>query len=270
MRGMELTDVIQPNLCLAFIPIYCLSSFFGIMPVTLHFSWKDCRSLRSYIPMTSSILRVIFAILLLIFTTFHGISAPIYVVQTSLPEWYPKGIFVRKSFFANESTIDPNSDTNQSLIMKILYPILVTLTSISIRTVAICSMRKGLKNFFKKINEADRFLRQMENFENVVNTRAHLFYSVGLCCFFFIMSVPIHLNYLVTAILLNNRYGLMWCITLVWSTMAGFCGDILFSFCAYLIRVRFKVINVTLCSIKTDEKNYDKFHQTTGYEGIIE
>ncbi|KAK7576188.1 hypothetical protein V9T40_012474 [Parthenolecanium corni] len=240
------------------------------MPDTLQFSWKDCGSLRSHIPMTSSIFRVIFATILVIFTILYGISAPLYIVQTNLPEWYPKGIFVRKSFFANESTIEPSTDTYQSLIMKILYPILITLASISIRTAAIFSMRKGLKNFFTKIEQADRFLKRMENFENVVNTRSHLLYSVGLCCFFLIMSIPIHFNYLLTAIWLNNRYGLMWCIAMVWSVMTGFCGDILFSFCAYLIRIRFKVINMTLGNIRTDETNFHAtFHPTSGYEGII-
>lgn len=267
---MKLTNKIRPNLRAAFIPIYCLSSFFSILPVTLHFGWRDCISPRAHIPMMSGPFRAIFATIVLILTILHGISAPIYVVQTSMPESFPKSIFVRKSLFANESTIDPNSDTKQSLIMKILYPVLVAMTGISVRTLAICSLRKGLKDFFAKIDSADQFLGHIKNFEKAVNTKAHLQYSVALCCYFLIAGLPIQGNYLLSAILLNNRYGVAWCFALAWSTMTGFCGDILFSYCAYLIRVRFKVVNAALCSIRTDDNCfYTELKLATGYEGII-
>lgn len=242
----------MPDICLAFLPVYFLSSAFGIMPLKYQFGKK--KMTRNEPPMELSIFKLITAIILLLVTIVHGISAPLYVLHTSLPELYRDGMFAFESFVDGNETLH-DRETKQSLIMKILNPLLITLMSISARIVAIFSLRTGLRQFFRDVKEADKFLIHIKSYESMVNTKNHLSYSIGLCVSFILLSFPINTFYLISVSELNNRFGVIWCGILVWSNLTGFCSDILFVFCAYLIRLRFKVIIVTLSSL-IEEENY--------------
>lgn len=252
-----------PDICLSFVPIYFLSSAFGIMPFKYQFGKK--KSTQNQPPMELSVMKLIIAVILLVITIVHGVSAPLYVLHTSLPNIYGDGLF------ASEQVIDVNStlhdrETKQSLIMKILNPLLITLMSISARIVAIFSLRTGLKQFFTDVKEADKFLRHIKNYDIMVNTRKHLSYSIGLSVSFVLLSVPINMFYLISVSEINNRFGVIWCAALVWSNLTGFCSDILFVFCAYLIRLRFKVINVTLSSLIEEENYATTFQFSTNFK----
>lgn len=256
-----------PDISLSFLPIYFLSSAFGIMPFKYQFGNKNKKISRNESPMDLSIIKLIVAVILLVITIVHGVSAPLYVLHTSLPETYRDGIFVFESFIeGNLTTQDIDKETKQSLIMKILNPLLITLMSVSARIVAIFSLRSGLRQFFSDVKEADKFLKHIKNYEVMVNTRKHLNYSIGLSVSFVLLSFPINCFYLINVSSSNNQFGVIWCAVLVWSNLTGFCSDILFVFCAYLIRLRFRVINETLSNLIEEENYATTFQFSTNFK----
>lgn len=236
------------NVSAAFIPIYFLCTFFGIMPWEYQFGRKDPTT--GSIPIKLRTTKLIFSIVLLLATLLHGLSAPVYILQTRSPQDYPGDIF---TYHLTNKSLLHEPESKQSLIMKVLDPILVTLMSLSARVVAVYSLKVGLKKYFDNIDHVDQFLKQMHSFKDIVSPKKHFLFGVAIAFVFAVLGFPVNAYYLCTVVKFNNAIGNIWSAILVWSSLTGFCGDILFVFSAYLVRIRFTVINETLNKIGLEE-----------------
>ncbi len=252
-----------PNLYFAFAPIFYLSSIFGIMPLTFQFE-KENQSWRNF-RMKTVPWKIWFSIIFLIFSVIHLIMTPFYVLQASLPAAYPDSIFSLKSNFNNNATAFAANSTKQSSIMNILSAILVGLMNFTMRMVALLVLRSGLSKFFSKVQQTDEFLKFVENYEKIVNTRRHVTFSVGVVACFVLINAPTFSFFFQLVCFLKNYYGLIWCFILTWWVLTPVCGDLTFIFCAYLIKVRFKVINMALSEMKTKETCLMALQEKTKY-----
>lgn len=250
----------MPNLCLAFLPIYVLYTFFGITPLEYKFTLGDPVTYNNSMKLNKVKLSV--CIIILLITIAQGLSSPFYIMQTSVPSSNPNGIFIvhdNNTVETNQFSIQNENLIRQTLIMKMLNAALVTLMNVSTRIVSICISKVRLMNVFDKISEVDKFLEQINNFESVINTKTHFMVSMGMILFFITSSFSINIHYILTVIGNNNFFGNVWSIILMWSSLTGFCGDILFAFCVYLIRVRFKFINTIIRDIEPKETSLNFF-----------
>lgn len=246
----------MPNLCLAFLPIYALYTLFGIIPLeyTRTFTLEDPVTYNNAIKLNK--VKLSFCIIILLITIAQGLSTPFYILQTSMPSSHPNGIFIvhhNNTVEANKFSIQNENLVRQTLIMKMLNATLVTLMSVSTRIVTICILKIRLANVFDKIREVDKFLEQINNFESIINTKKHFMFGMAMILFFITSSFSINIHYIWTVVGNNNFFGNIWSIILMWSSLTGFCGDILFAFCVYLIRVRFKFINTIIRDIESKE-----------------
>lgn len=243
------------NIVLAFIPIYSLSSIFGIMPFSIKFNKNRSSSLQNNVIMKLNPIKLAFSLILLLIILLHAISIPFFVLQSNLPE-NNTGIFNHKSsaIFYNTSKIF-KWNTKQMIIMKIFGLIVHEIMCTGALIVATCTLRNGLLQFFFKVNEADRLFVEMDNFNFMVNIKQHIFYSVGLSFFFLFSCIPVSIYHFFIFVRFHDWYGTIWGFILTWSILINFCSDLTFLFCAYLIRIRFKLINVTLKNLITIKAN---------------
>ncbi|XP_072157238.1 uncharacterized protein [Bemisia tabaci] len=247
-----------PNIHLSFLPVFYLSKLFGVMP----FKFVRKRKLKkidvkvtdaSSSPRSSqyknSVCDYMYSYCWLILTLAHGLSAPFYVLHTNLPQKYTDGLFKYKlDPILQNKTIKGNFDneTKQSISMKIINPLLVTLMSLGSRFISLYTINSNLTRFLLKLYRVDVSLCFMTDFRYYINHTKHLNTAVGLVFYFIIFGLPVNFQYMLNVAEINNELGITWCLILVLYNLASFCSDLQFIFFAYALRVRFEFISLNL------------------------
>lgn len=270
-----------PDIYFAFSPIFYLSKLFGIMPFRYNrkaggTGWLSQKvstietDHQKQLPFTEDKRDIAYAIVSLILTILHGMSAPIYVLGSSSSNEYRQSVFMYNLFTSEDDESDAairklyDKDTKQSLVMKVLNPLLVTLMCVGTRLVALYPMRFVLPDFFNKLTTADRFMKRIKHFSDHINDRNHRRCAVVAVLYFTVLSLPINLYYLYSVSGVTSLFGIVWCTVLVWSNLTSFCGDLQFIFSGYLLKMRFKLINDTLRSLSVEQNELSYWELANG------
>lgn len=138
--------------------INLISRIFGVMPLKMvsgdHISGPIC---------LISKLDYVYSIVLLFVSIVHGILAPYYVLHTTMPELYEHSIFtissdVQRPINEIEAEIDEDDTSEMATIMKILNPIMISMSSICSRLVALTFLHRRFSEFITVLHHTDRLM----------------------------------------------------------------------------------------------------------------
>lgn len=135
-----------------------ISRLFGVMPLKMF----PGDQLNGPICVMSTC-DYIYSFILLIVSIVHGILAPFYVLHTIMPYDYEFSIFTRASDYrqtVNEigSQVDEDEISEMATAMKILNPIMISLSSICSRLVALTFLHRRFSEFITVLHNTDRLM----------------------------------------------------------------------------------------------------------------
>lgn len=144
----------------SFRQINIMSRIFGVMPLKMvpgdQISGPIC---------LMSKLDYGYSIVLLFVSIAHGILAPFYVLHTIMPDRYEDSIFTIQSPVQqptnNESeSEEPDDDefSDMATIMKILNPIMISVSSVCSRLVALTFLHRRFSEFITVLHNTDRLM----------------------------------------------------------------------------------------------------------------
>lgn len=108
-----------------------------------------------------------YSVVLLVVSVVHGILAPFYVLHTIMPDEYQHSLFTVASDVLqqqpppiNEIESEPDEDENSEMatVMKILNPIMISLSSICSRLVALTFLHRRFSEFITVLHNTDRLM----------------------------------------------------------------------------------------------------------------
>lgn len=199
----------------------------------------------------------IYSFVLLIMSIAHGILAPFYVLHTIMPNDYKQSIFtvagttsMRPAINDVGSQFIEDEISEMATAMKILNPIMIALSSICSRLVALTYLHHRFSEFINVLHNTDRLME--------VNIKLHVSNSSKtwlqildeyLLQYFSIIGICVNAYYVYTASAANSKTGVMWCFVLAFNNLACFSTDLQFIRCACMLEYRFRVINNELETI---------------------
>jgi len=142
----------------SFRQINIISRIFGVMPLKMipgdQISGPIC---------LISTFDYVYSVVLLIVSVVHGILAPFYVLHTIMPYAYQHSMFtvaldVQQPINAMESVIDEEEISEMATVMKILNPIMISLSSICSRLVALTFLHRRFSEFITVLHNTDRLM----------------------------------------------------------------------------------------------------------------
>jgi hypothetical protein len=149
-----------PSVYQSFRQINIISRIFGVMPLKMvpgdQISGPIC---------LISTFDYVYSVVLLIVTIAHGILSPFYVLHTIMPYVYQHSMFsvesdVRHPITESEiqSELDEDEISEMATVMKILNPIMISLSSICSRLVALTFLHRRLSEFITVLHNTDRLM----------------------------------------------------------------------------------------------------------------
>jgi len=223
--------------------INIISRIFGVMPLKMvpgdQISGPIC---------LISTFDYVYSVVLLIVSIAHGILAPFYVLHTIMPYAYQHSMFsvasdVRQPM-NDESVIDEDEISEMATVMKILNPIMISLSSICSRMVALTFLHRRFSEFITVLHSTDRLMDV--TIKSHVSTASKTFLQTidkYLLWYFALVGVPVNIFYIYTVSAANSKAGVVWCVILAFNNMACFSTDMQFIRCACMLHYRFRVIN---------------------------
>jgi len=150
----------SPSVYQSFRQINIISRIFGVMPLKMvpgdQISGPLC---------LISTFDYVYSVVLLIVTIAHGVLAPFYVLHTIMPYVYQHSMFsvesdVRHPTPTTEIDSDPDEDeiSEMATVMKILNPLMISLSGICSRLVALTFLHRRLSEFITVLHNTDRLM----------------------------------------------------------------------------------------------------------------
>lgn len=138
--------------------INMISRIFGVMPLKM----VSGDQISGPICLLSK-LDYAYSIVLLVVSIIHGILAPFYVLHTLMPDVYENSIFtissdVRPSIDEIEAELDEDDIGDMATIMKILNPIMISVSSVCSRLVALTFLHRRFSEFITVLHHTDRLM----------------------------------------------------------------------------------------------------------------
>lgn len=139
--------------------INLISRIFGVMPLRMvpgdQISGPIC---------VMSKLDYVYSIVLLFVSIVHGILAPYYVLHTLMPDLYEHSIFtissdVQRPIDDIKAELDDDDTSEMATIMKILNPIMITVSSIFSRLVTLTFLHRRFSEFITVLHHTDRLMK---------------------------------------------------------------------------------------------------------------
>jgi len=142
----------------SFRQINIISRIFGVMPLKM----KPGDQISGPVCLISTF-DYVYSVVLLIVSVVHGILAPFYVLHTIMPYTYQHSMFtvafdVQQPINAMESVIDEEEISEMATVMKILNPIMISLSSICSRLVALTFLHRRFSEFITVLHNTDRLM----------------------------------------------------------------------------------------------------------------
>lgn len=232
--------------------INIISRIFGVMPMKM----DPGDQINGPVCLMST-LDYIYSLVLLIVSIAHGILAPFYVLHTIMPNDYKLSIFTvefgtstRPVVNGVGTQLDEDEISEMATAMKILNPIMITVSSICSRLVALTYLHCRFSEFINILHNTDRLME--------VNIKMHMSDSSKtllqildkyLLRYFVIIGILVNAYYVFTASAVNSKAGIAWCFVLAFNNLACFSTDMQFIRCACMLEYRFRVINNELKTI---------------------
>lgn len=142
----------------SFCRINLISRIFGVMPLKIvpgdQISGPIC---------LISKLDYVYSIFLLFVSIVHGILAPYYVLHTLMPDLYENSIFtitldVKRPIDEIEAELDEDDVSEMATVMKVLNPIMISVSSICSRLVALTFLHRRFSEFITVLHHTDRLM----------------------------------------------------------------------------------------------------------------
>lgn len=149
----------SPSVYQSFRQINIISRIFGVMPLKMvpgdQISGPLC---------LISTFDYVYSVVLLVVTVAHGVLAPFYVLHTIMPYVYQHSMFSVESDVrhppAENGSADPDEDeiSEMATVMKILNPIMISVSGICSRLVALAFLHRRLSEFITVLHNTDRLM----------------------------------------------------------------------------------------------------------------
>lgn len=232
--------------------INIMSRLFGVMPLKMDPGDQTSRPVC-----VMSTLDYIYSLVLLIVSIAHGILAPFYVLHTIMPNDYKQSIFT-VAYATSMKPADNGVGTElyedeiseMATAMKILNPIMIAVSSICSRLVALTYLHCRFSEFINVLHNTDRLMEA--NIKMHVSNSSETLLQIldkYLLRYFVIIGISINAYYVFTASAVNSKAGIVWCVILAFNNLACFSTDMQFIRCACMLEYRFRVINNELETI---------------------
>lgn len=134
-----------------------------------------------------------------------------------------------------------DKETKQSLSMKIANPLMITVMCIGSKLTALFFIPENIDKFFSQLLIVDKILKYNPKFHSDQKSFVN-----NLLIYSFLLSVPINIHYLFTVVEVNNAFGIMWCVILIYTNLSSFLLDLHFIYFNYLLYIRYKYINTQI------------------------
>lgn len=246
-----MTATFSSNVYQSFRRINVISRIFGVMPL------KMTPGDRTTGPIcVLSSLDYAYSFALLVVSVAHGVLAPFYVLHTISPHEHEHSMFV---FVADRppptddggfgQPDDEEEASEMATAMKILNPIMVSVSSVCTRLVALTFLHRRLSEFIAVLHRTDSLMAAADG-PRVARTDTVLqTFDKYLLRYFALVGVPVNVYYVFTASTVNSKAGTVWCVVLAFNNLACFSADMQFIRCACMLNSRFKFVNDQLESI---------------------
>lgn len=234
----------MPQLCDIFSSIknvYRTSKFFGIFPYTIETINGETKAIPSHYAFLFTVLTslVIFA---------HGVTFPFYVFGSEVPCFFCA--FPSSSYPNSTQTITVMTPFMfQKIALKIINRMVVSMMSFCTIFFALF-FSSSIPAFIKKLNDMDYFIRALlQHSEKTVTCCISEWIVSGLL----LGSMPAVLYYMYTDISTPDSTvtSVAWMVVLMWDNLISAVCECLFINFAYLIKVRFEIINNYLMDLQT-------------------
>lgn len=148
----------SPNVYQSFRCINIMSRIFGVMPLKM----MPGDQITGPICLLSKF-DYAYSFILLIVSIVHGVMAPFYVLHTNMPHEYEHSIFSvgpAKKPIVNEteSQLDEDEVSEMATAMKILNPIMISISCVCSRLVALTFLHHKFSEFITVLHSTDRLM----------------------------------------------------------------------------------------------------------------